>query len=344
MAKSQDGKELSCDDPQNAQEHNDKYKFKEQAHSRNQRHYNIFTRERCQISDNNRKGVGYNVVAPPPTGLFAPPTIDLSNSGLEEFKQPEFKGYGVKVNKSVSENSSKEIKKPRESNFAPTAVLTKSGLVPISTARQSSSRAAAPVSTARPIKTAAPKPFVNVVKSRPNAFQKSHSPSRRSFYQHTTLKNKNLDNRANTVKGRIMLIDEGLGVMTGRRERLWGKKRQWEERIPTIPLNGSVPQLPSYRYTKWWDADAHAPKKPARSNNAEALKTKIPTKIDLEQKKWEETEYEDVETEHAEEVEYGDILQQITPSKGPQGEEQSQESSKVHFDVLSAAKILADAS
>ncbi|GJZ47667.1 ribonuclease H-like domain-containing protein [Tanacetum coccineum] len=65
----------------------------------------------CQISDNNRKGVGYNVVPPPPTGLFAPPTIDLSNSGLEEFKQPEFKGYGVKVNKSVSENSSNEIKK-----------------------------------------------------------------------------------------------------------------------------------------------------------------------------------------------------------------------------------------
>ncbi|GJX02207.1 ribonuclease H-like domain-containing protein [Tanacetum coccineum] len=65
----------------------------------------------CQISDNNRKGVGYNAVAPPPTGLFAPPTIDLSNSGLEEFKQPEFGGYEVKVNKSVSENSSNEIKK-----------------------------------------------------------------------------------------------------------------------------------------------------------------------------------------------------------------------------------------
>ncbi|GJR68530.1 hypothetical protein Tco_0014595 [Tanacetum coccineum] len=65
----------------------------------------------CQISDNNRKGVGYNVVAPLPTGLFAPPTIDLSNSGLEEYKQPEFKGYGVKVNKSVRENSSNEIKK-----------------------------------------------------------------------------------------------------------------------------------------------------------------------------------------------------------------------------------------
>ncbi|GKD95505.1 ribonuclease H-like domain-containing protein [Tanacetum coccineum] len=65
----------------------------------------------CQISDNNRKGVGYNSVAPLPTGLFTPPTIDLSNSSLEEFKQPEFKGYGVKVNKSVSENSFNEIKK-----------------------------------------------------------------------------------------------------------------------------------------------------------------------------------------------------------------------------------------
>ncbi|GKC87203.1 hypothetical protein Tco_1147852 [Tanacetum coccineum] len=53
-------------------------------------------------------------------------------------------------------------------NFAPTAVLTKSGIVPISAARQSSSRAAAPVSTARPINTAAPKPFENVAKPRPN--------------------------------------------------------------------------------------------------------------------------------------------------------------------------------
>ncbi|GKC44758.1 hypothetical protein Tco_1062480 [Tanacetum coccineum] len=187
-------------------------------------------------------------------GLFAPPTIDLSNLGLKEFQQSEFE-YGVKANKSDSENSSNETKKtsdaliieewvsdidedesefrkienvqtkpkqanePRKiseiprnnncdfhdkrmvqkpvlnnvikgtgqrevrpvwnnalrtnhqnfsnsrSNFAPTAVLTKSGLVPISTARQSSSIAAAIVSTVRSIKTAALKPFVNVVNS-----------------------------------------------------------------------------------------------------------------------------------------------------------------------------------
>ncbi|GJX01458.1 ribonuclease H-like domain-containing protein [Tanacetum coccineum] len=260
-----------------------------------------------QISDNNRKGVGYNVVPPPPTGLFAPPTIDLSNSGLKEFQQPEFEGYGFKDNKSVCENSSNEIKKttnaliiedwvsncdeddyevmvlksnsvqhkPEQANqpkkvsenrrdnrsnwnekrtqklgvefkftkkacfvcgsfnhlikdcdfhdkkmvqkpvlnnvkkgfgqkkvrpvwnnamrvnnqnfsnsrrnFVPTEVLTKSSIVP--------------VSAARPINTAAPKSFVNAAKTRPNSFQKSHSLSRRPFYQQTALKNKNLNDK-----------------------------------------------------------------------------------------------------------------------------------------------------
>ncbi|GJW25147.1 hypothetical protein Tco_0038958 [Tanacetum coccineum] len=92
-------------------------------------------------------------------------------------------------------------------NFAPTAVLTKSGLVPISAARQSSSRTVATVSTARPIKTVAPKPFVNVTKSRPNAFQKSHSPSSRPFYQQTTLKNRNFHNKVNEdeVESHVMV-------------------------------------------------------------------------------------------------------------------------------------------
>ncbi|GKD98897.1 putative ribonuclease H-like domain-containing protein, partial [Tanacetum coccineum] len=85
-------------------------------------------------------------------------------------------------------------------NFTPTAVLTKSGKVPIDTARQSSSRAVVPVSTTRPINTVAPKSFVNVAKPRTNALQKTHSPSRRPFYQQTALKNRNLKNKVNTVK------------------------------------------------------------------------------------------------------------------------------------------------
>ncbi|GJW72669.1 hypothetical protein Tco_0129586 [Tanacetum coccineum] len=43
-----------------------------------------------QLVDNNKKGLGYNAVPPPPTGLFAPPIIDLSHSGIEKFKEPEF--------------------------------------------------------------------------------------------------------------------------------------------------------------------------------------------------------------------------------------------------------------
>nr|GEY05933.1 putative ribonuclease H-like domain-containing protein [Tanacetum cinerariifolium] len=67
-----------------------------------------------QITDNSKIGLGftsYNVVAPLLTGLFAPPSIDLSNSGLEEFQHPKFKGYGPKDSKSVCIDTSNEIKK-----------------------------------------------------------------------------------------------------------------------------------------------------------------------------------------------------------------------------------------
>ncbi|GJW78524.1 hypothetical protein Tco_0140206 [Tanacetum coccineum] len=259
-----------------------------------------------QLVGNNKKGLGYNTVPPPITGLFAPPSIDLSNSRIEKFKQPEFEGYGVKVNKGASENVSKEVKKPSDApiiedwvsdsdedetvvleslnvqkpkqadqprkvsqnprnnstswntpkpkklgvgfqftpkacfvcgsfnhlikdcdfhdkkmvqkpvlnnvkkvtgqrevrpvwtnamrvnhqnfsnskrNFAPKAVLTKSGLIP--------------VSAARPINTAVHKPFANVAKPRTNVFQKAHSSLRRPFYQQTVLKNRNLSNKVN---------------------------------------------------------------------------------------------------------------------------------------------------
>ncbi|GJY12946.1 ribonuclease H-like domain-containing protein [Tanacetum coccineum] len=60
--------------------------------------------------------------------------------------------------------------------------------------------AAAPASAARPINTVAPKPFVNVARPRPNAFHKSHLPSRTPFNQQTTLKNRNLNDKVNTAK------------------------------------------------------------------------------------------------------------------------------------------------
>ncbi|GJW35776.1 ribonuclease H-like domain-containing protein [Tanacetum coccineum] len=104
-------------------------------------------------------------------------------------------------------------------NFVPTAVLTKSGKVPISTARQSSSRATSPVSAARPINTAAPKSFMDVAKPKPNVFQKAHSLSRRPFNQQTTLNNKILNNKVNTVKVNSVNIAKEKRVTSAVREQ-----------------------------------------------------------------------------------------------------------------------------
>ncbi|GJW38572.1 ribonuclease H-like domain-containing protein [Tanacetum coccineum] len=73
-----------------------------------------------QIPDKSRKGLGfvsYNVVPPPPTGLFSPPTLDLSYSGLEEFQQPKFEGYGPKSSKSVSEDISNEVRESPDASL-----------------------------------------------------------------------------------------------------------------------------------------------------------------------------------------------------------------------------------
>ncbi|GKF05663.1 hypothetical protein Tco_0036331, partial [Tanacetum coccineum] len=73
-----------------------------------------------RITDKSRKGVGiisYDAIPPPPTGLFSPPSLDLSNSGLEEFQQPEFKGYGPKTSKSVSEDTSNEVRESPDASL-----------------------------------------------------------------------------------------------------------------------------------------------------------------------------------------------------------------------------------
>ncbi|GJS90257.1 hypothetical protein Tco_0772893 [Tanacetum coccineum] len=50
---------------------------------------------KSRITDKSKKGVGYNVVpSPHPLILNRPTTLDLSYSGLEEFKEPEVNEYG----------------------------------------------------------------------------------------------------------------------------------------------------------------------------------------------------------------------------------------------------------
>ncbi|GJV06277.1 hypothetical protein Tco_1343933, partial [Tanacetum coccineum] len=68
-----------------------------------------------QITNNSKKGLGYSVVPlPHPLIYNRPNKLDLSYFGLDEFKEPEFKGYGPENNKKetnfVCENSSNETK------------------------------------------------------------------------------------------------------------------------------------------------------------------------------------------------------------------------------------------
>ncbi|GJU75559.1 hypothetical protein Tco_1272629 [Tanacetum coccineum] len=58
---------------------------------------------RSQITDKGKKGFGYSVVPPPHPLIYNRPNkLDLSYFGLDEFKDPEFKGYGPENNKKES--------------------------------------------------------------------------------------------------------------------------------------------------------------------------------------------------------------------------------------------------
>nr|GFA78162.1 hypothetical protein [Tanacetum cinerariifolium] len=78
-----------------------------------------------QIPDNSKKGLGYksyHVFTLPPTGLFSPPKLDLSNSVLEEFKQPEFERYGPEYYEIESKNASKDIPNELKENHGDSLV------------------------------------------------------------------------------------------------------------------------------------------------------------------------------------------------------------------------------
>ncbi|GKD00613.1 ribonuclease H-like domain-containing protein [Tanacetum coccineum] len=56
-----------------------------------------------QITDKSKKGLGYSVVPPPHPLIYNRPNkLDLSYSGLDEFKEPEFKGYDPENSKQES--------------------------------------------------------------------------------------------------------------------------------------------------------------------------------------------------------------------------------------------------
>ncbi|GKB07242.1 ribonuclease H-like domain-containing protein [Tanacetum coccineum] len=85
-------------------------------------------------------------------------------------------------------------------NMGKNSVLTRFRRVPVSAAKQSSLRATTSTSTFRPVNTATHTNRVNVSKLKTNAFHKSHSPIRRSFYKSTAPNTRISNKKVNIVR------------------------------------------------------------------------------------------------------------------------------------------------
>ncbi|GJW17442.1 ribonuclease H-like domain-containing protein [Tanacetum coccineum] len=165
---------------------------------------------RSQITDKSKKGLGYSVVPlPRPLIYNRPKKLDLSYSGLDEFK-----GYGPENKEQVSQDTSSfvesslnvdketvflvnkkaESAKPKNHeklvkksvrvdaktthpsvhrNMSPRAVLLKTGLTSLN--------------TVRPVNTAHPKLVVHSAKSKSHFSKQAQSNAQRPFYKQTTL-------------------------------------------------------------------------------------------------------------------------------------------------------------
>ncbi|GJZ73501.1 retrovirus-related pol polyprotein from transposon TNT 1-94 [Tanacetum coccineum] len=85
-------------------------------------------------------------------------------------------------------------------NFIPTAVATKSGQVPVNANKQRSPRAAASISTVRPVDTVAPKPKVNDALPTSYSYFQAHSPVKKPINKRTAVTDINFNKKINTAK------------------------------------------------------------------------------------------------------------------------------------------------
>ncbi|GJY25716.1 ribonuclease H-like domain-containing protein [Tanacetum coccineum] len=104
-------------------------------------------------------------------------------------------------NNAQSVNHQNKLTHPHlKRNFVPTAVATKSKLVPVNAAKQRSPRSATSISTARPVNTIAPKSKVNDALPKIYSYFKAHSPVRRTFNQKSATKTNNLNEKVKTAR------------------------------------------------------------------------------------------------------------------------------------------------
>ncbi|GJV08189.1 retrovirus-related pol polyprotein from transposon TNT 1-94 [Tanacetum coccineum] len=86
--------------------------------------------------------------------------------------------------------------------MVPRAVLMKSGLVSINTARQNISKTAVLVNTARQVNAAHSKTTVNAARPMSYLSKTAHSTVKRPIHKNTAFKNSNINQRVNTIRGK----------------------------------------------------------------------------------------------------------------------------------------------
>nr|GEV60662.1 hypothetical protein [Tanacetum cinerariifolium] len=105
-------------------------------------------------------------------------------------------------------------------NLVPTAVLTKSGQVPVNVAKQSSHKATTSVSTARHVNTAASRPNVNSALQITYFYFKAYSLVKRPFNQKSVAKTNNFNEKVNTAKDQGIFDSGCFRNMTGNKSYL----------------------------------------------------------------------------------------------------------------------------
>ncbi|GKB06354.1 putative ribonuclease H-like domain-containing protein [Tanacetum coccineum] len=117
-----------------------------------------------------------------------------------------------------------------QNKFVPKAVLTKTGIFPVNTARQNLSSQAAATSTARKINIA--RPIVNKIRPRSNLY-KSHTPIRKPSNRTTAPKANFANHKVNTVGNKIVSVVGGNRETTVKASACcnWRSKRYYWNKV-----------------------------------------------------------------------------------------------------------------
>ncbi|GJX84610.1 putative ribonuclease H-like domain-containing protein [Tanacetum coccineum] len=172
---------------------------------------------RSQITNKSKKGLGYSAVPPPHLSIYnRPKNFDLSYSGLDEFKEPEFKAYGSEViSKDTSSFVESSLNVDKETVFPVDKkincdrhqrkrIISRNNYNRVdydyyaktthpSIHRNMTPRVVllknglTPLNTVRHVNTAHPKPAVHSAKSMSHFSKQAQSTAQRPFYKQTTL-------------------------------------------------------------------------------------------------------------------------------------------------------------